>query len=812
MEEDWEILELTGPFASLSVHNPTGSLVYSLGTVVVIWDVISDKKINLRCHSSAVTSISFSTDNEYFVTADCSPQPLLCLWRWRNMEQISAKWLPFKPRSQCISSLYSSFVHRKILVCEVEADGGYRVTLWEHSEGSLHLKVVEELELHEECCGVCILNDQLQFACLEPNCLKLWGMESFAITKRFHFKSKVQGLEYCRGQGLFALLLENRSVILLNQSGKTMAMISNSNCTTTSIASSQDHLYLSSSEGTILIYNLRSYSIFKELPATHSSPIRSIRVNLGSLLYVLFEDATVQILSLAEGGVTNQSSGHCMAINSAVWADKLNFYSSSDEGCLYVWKYFGKGWNMQAMDVSGGRGELSALATHPSHRVLACGFNKGFVKIFQTGDKPRFLNSMQFENSSIEHLEYSHCGAFLAVLHQSGYCYILNSAYEVISELEHPKSRPFLYLAVHEIFSSHGAHLLAATVKEEYLICLHLLRISKNSLEKVDEKSMEIDGCCTGLKFHCSGGYLLCTSDAGGIYIFNTENGDVCGVILVEKASIGCVVDPSGLYVGTFAEALPGVNSRFMLYELGTGKLASELGRLDDICAGAAARWSNDGKHLLLGASSGVLTVWRVPKVLLGSVHDMLASMQGNPYIWQEYPIDLPNKALAREKEKEKERARQTREIVVVPGEGRKERGAFVESIVALARKPERITKERAASKQPVRVNKLDIPERSPSRSNSRSDTPVSLHKEYRPTIKPKIHDFYSRKTVVNSASAVKNSTSKSPIVVKSTLIGNSKSIESIDVECSALPRNPAHRLYEKLESYGSEESGSRYR
>ena len=79
MEEDWEILELTGPFNALAVHSPTGGLVYSLGTVIVIWDVISDKKINLRCHSSPVTSLIFSTDNEYFISADCSQQPLICL-------------------------------------------------------------------------------------------------------------------------------------------------------------------------------------------------------------------------------------------------------------------------------------------------------------------------------------------------------------------------------------------------------------------------------------------------------------------------------------------------------------------------------------------------------------------------------------------------------------------------------------------------------------------------------------------------------------------------------------------------------------
>jgi len=109
MEEEWEILELTGPYSTCAVHTPTGGLLYSLGTVIVVWDVLTDKKINLRCHSSPVTSLCFSTDNEYFVSAELSPQPLICLWRWRNLEQISAKWLPFKPRSSNLSAiLYST--------------------------------------------------------------------------------------------------------------------------------------------------------------------------------------------------------------------------------------------------------------------------------------------------------------------------------------------------------------------------------------------------------------------------------------------------------------------------------------------------------------------------------------------------------------------------------------------------------------------------------------------------------------------------------------------------------------------------------
>ena len=242
---------------------------------------------------------------------------------------------------------------------------------------------------------------------------------------------------------------------------------------------------------------------------------------------------------------------------------------------------------MQAMDVSAGKGEISALATHPSNRILACGFNKGSIKVFQTGEKPKFLNSLQYENSSISFLEYSHCGNFLAIMHDNGYTIIVNSKFEAVVELEQSRNKPMLLFAMHESFSSHGMHLIAATVREDYLIGLNVFKVMREKLEKIDERTLEIEGNCTGIKFHCSGNYLFSSSNAGGIYIFNVESGDICGVILTERPILGCIVDPSGLYIGAFTESAPGLYTKFILYEIGTGKKASELGRLDNICYNA---------------------------------------------------------------------------------------------------------------------------------------------------------------------------------------------------------------------------------
>jgi hypothetical protein len=323
----------------------------------------------------------------------------------------------------------------------------------------------------------------------------------------------------------------------------------------------------------------------------------------------------------------------------------------------------------------------------------------------------------------------------------------------------------------------------------------------KDQIEKLDEKSLEIEGVCTGIAFHPSGNYLLATSDLGGIFIFSVENGDTMGVIITEKNIRGCFIDPSGLYVATLSETFVDIHNKILVFEVGTGKKSSELGRLDNIIP-QTVKWSNDGKFLLLGGISGILSVWKVPKMMINTIHDMLSTMQSNPFIWQEYPIELEIKQIRGVKPSKK-----LKEVLVMPEDVQRERGAFVDSVVVLVNRPEK-PKERVSSRPP-RVSRIHVPEE-PFKTNSRSETPVSLNhlqRDYRPTLKHTVNDFYHKKR-----ENFHQTTKKSPIIVKSTLVGSSRTVESIDVECNGPSHNPAHRLYEKIESNRSEDSESRYR
>ena len=173
------------------------------------------------------------------------------------------------------------------------------------------------------------------------------------------------------------------------------------------------------------------------------------------------------------------------------------------------------------MEISSGKGNISAIAVNSNHKLLACGFNTGVIMIFQSGNKPKFITSVLFEKSVITIVKYSFCGYFLAVLHDSGYFLMLNSNNEPIIQVQQSHSLQNLLFSLFQTFTNHNSSILTGMLKEPNLIDLQVYLIDKNSLESINQRFFEIEGKATGLDFHCSGNYLVSISDIGAIYIFD---------------------------------------------------------------------------------------------------------------------------------------------------------------------------------------------------------------------------------------------------------------------------------------------------
>lgn len=72
MEEEWELLELTGRPRASTIHEPSNALVYSLGSILIVWDPHTDRKVNLRSHEGPIEAIAFNSNFEYFASVEKS--------------------------------------------------------------------------------------------------------------------------------------------------------------------------------------------------------------------------------------------------------------------------------------------------------------------------------------------------------------------------------------------------------------------------------------------------------------------------------------------------------------------------------------------------------------------------------------------------------------------------------------------------------------------------------------------------------------------------------------------------------------------
>lgn len=159
----------------------------------------------------------------------------------------------------------------------------------------------------------------------------------------------------------------------------------------------------------------------------------------------------------------------------------------------------------------------------------------------------------------------------------------------------------------------------------------------------------------TGFEVHPSNQYLVAVSDQGFFYIFKLDTGELRGKVPVMSDPVGVAIDPSGLYLAISAKSnsvaptgglhkkwmfktdkfniTTGSRTRILIYEIGTGNLASEISSLFEI---SSFSFSPDARFLVAGSTSGCVSIWAVGEKLQN-----IMSMP--PDIWLNYPLYIRN-------------------------------------------------------------------------------------------------------------------------------------------------------------------------
>ena len=76
------------------------------------------------------------------------------------------------------------------------------------------------------------------------------------------------------------------------------------------------------------------------------------------------------------------------------------------------------------------------------------------------------------------------------------------------------------------------------------------------------------------------------------------------------------------------------------MYEIGTGLPAAEINSIFEV---TQMEFSQNGKYLSLGSSSGAICVWSMGSHLHQNVKQVMDAMKLSKDFWYNYPIFLPD-------------------------------------------------------------------------------------------------------------------------------------------------------------------------
>lgn len=717
MEEEWELVDISGPFQAWAMVQENNTLIYSVGSHIIVWNLDSDTKYHLRCHEFNITSIIFHPNREHFITIEASKDPFISVWDWTDLSQVCIKFLPHKPRKLSLEYLDCCVYENFLYVLESEKEGGYRILLWEWTGPSLEFIDIIGIEKKEKAFKIRTISGTHIFVA-EKTFIKIWDVSDKAfITKRLYFKSQIIDVEYSDELCAFFILLGSFSFIIVNSLGVILKKFLQSYY---SFCVCSEYLFLG---GTSLqVYSIKSYIMISEIVG-NSLKIIQILVNGGNLACVKYENSTVQIMDLENGNVMRVTAYHGTKVVGLSWSVLGNFASFGDENCVYVWEKQETGWGLEAFDM--GKEEVTALDL--CGEIMALGFYSGNVSVYD--EYMHVIACQKVCNVKVTDIKFSQSGVLVCSFSNS-LIVVFNSTYSQTDILlqSHPKPlNDNIKISLCELIDYHDSLILVCSIKDPQTLSIH--RVSKkSSCKAIGFTNISVESNFTDFKMHISGKYVIVSLDIDHICLYEIITNRLVGVI---EATGVLSIDTSGLYISCLQIS---ETCKVQIYELGTGELVTEMSR---IANAINLQWSYDGKLLAITSTDGKIEIWKIPEIIRLNIEKMLTTNEKD--IWKKFPIEYENKTI-----------RKKNNMIKIPRDAYIDNSTFADKIVSLIPKQKMVYKPteyempnfrtseivgtKNSDREPVvmvqKVNKFYMPMPSNDTINSEQEAKVSyIHK-----------------------------------------------------------------------------------
>jgi hypothetical protein len=310
-EQNFKLLDLTGSESVFDYNANKNILVYSIGCMIVYWELSLDKKLYIKYHEGIIGALKFTKSGNYLISVDKLFSPHLVVWEVPTMQVYFQNYLPLnntsvkedlkylreKPqdlKSNLVSDIYLEFLSRNNFLIILNVESKQLLFSFEFGK-EINLKYDSTIEVDAACLGLKSFPDTNIFVTVEEKTLKIWKMldDSSSSLKiklitKIHLKQKLlkDSLHLCEYLKLVNVLNDSGSCIILDDLGNFLVCLTCNHRDEifTSLYVMNEVLLLGTDKGNISVYSLNGFKLLYNFTYDFSNKSKSLLNNVDYLV------------------------------------------------------------------------------------------------------------------------------------------------------------------------------------------------------------------------------------------------------------------------------------------------------------------------------------------------------------------------------------------------------------------------------------------------------------------------------------------------------------------------------------------------
>ena len=304
---------------------------------------------------------------------------------------------------------------------------------------------------------------------------------------------------------------------------------------------------------------------------------------------------------------------------------------------------------------------ISTIKFHPFFKnKLFAGDNKGFLYLFDVNTKT-FQYKKYIMNYEISYLNFNVNGELICISFETGLnllcnltknCEVLlklNDHFLTSSEIAIHKNNNQILGFSYFFNKSETIDDIILYLKNQTQIEISKIFIENEDFNKEIISTLKIMSNIIDIVVHTSENYSICLTENKCIVINQLNNGEVTGIIDLNKRIKNCYnfsLDFSGLYLALICDINNNninfdddeINNKntLIIFEIGTGNICNLITNCFSI---SKVKFDHFGKNLFIGSNKGDFSVWKIPENIEFAIQNVNNEIKINKNFWEFYEI-----------------------------------------------------------------------------------------------------------------------------------------------------------------------------